>query len=56
MPRTKRPFDMWSSMITCSATRTGSCHGSTTTIEPSWMRSVRPAKYVRYWSTSGHIV
>ena len=30
-------------MATCSATRIGSCHGSTTTIDPSWTLLVRPA-------------
>jgi hypothetical protein len=52
----KRPFETWSSMEICSATRSGSCHGSTTTIEPSWMRSVRPAKYDRNCRTSGTMV
>ena len=42
-PRMSRPFDIWSSMMICSAARTGSCHGSTSTIEPSCTFVVRPA-------------
>ena len=38
-----RPPESWSSMEICSATRIGSCHGSTTTIEPSFRLRVRPA-------------
>jgi hypothetical protein len=51
-----RPPEMLSSIATSSATRIGSCHGSTTTIEPRRARSVRPAMYVRNCRTSGHIV
>ena len=37
------PLHMWSRTTTCSATRNGSCHGRTTTIDPSWMCCVLPA-------------
>ena len=37
-------------MLTSSATRTGLCHGSTTTIVPRSTFSVIPAMYVRYCS------
>ena len=43
MPRMTRPSEMLSSIATFSATRIGSCQGSTTTIVPSFARSVRPA-------------
>ena len=42
-PRIRRPCDIWSSMMICSAARTGSCHGRTSTIEPSFTVLVRPA-------------
>ncbi len=38
-----RPPESWSSIEICSATRIGSCHGSTTTIEPRRTVFVRPA-------------
>ena len=38
-----RPSETWSSMEICSATRIGSCQGSTITIVPSFTRSVRAA-------------
>ena len=43
MPRMTRPPDRLSSIETPSATRTGSCHGSTTTIVPSctWLGAPR---------------
>jgi hypothetical protein len=56
MPKMRRPPLMWSSIETCSTTRSGSCHGSTTTIEPTEMRVVRAATHVRNCSTSGHMV
>ena len=43
MPSTTRPPLTMSSTAICSATRTGSCHGSTTTIEPSCTFVVRAA-------------
>jgi acetyl-CoA acetyltransferase len=49
------PSDSWSSSTICSATRRGSCHGRTTTIEPSRTCRVRSAQYVRNCSTSGVI-
>ena len=42
-PNRQRPPDITSSSAICSATRTGSCHGSTMTAVPSVMRFVRPA-------------
>ena len=33
-PKIIRPLQMLSSIATCSATRIGSCQGSTTTMEP----------------------
>ena len=51
-----RPPEMWSSIEICSATRIGSCHGRTTTIEPS-LQVARAAGHVgEELQTSGHIV
>ena len=36
-----------------SQSRTGSCHGSTLIIAPSWTRSVRAATQVRNWAGFG---
>ena len=43
-PRRHRPPDRMSSSAISSASRTGSCHGSTITAVPSVTRFVRPAK------------
>ena len=43
MPKMTRPSDRWSSSASSSATRTGSCQGSTTTMVPRPARVVRPA-------------
>ena len=42
-PTIMRPLERWSSTAICSATRTGSCQGSTMTIVPSLTRSVLAA-------------
>lgn len=54
-PRSTRPPDMWSRTEISSATRTGSCQGSTTTMEPSSTRWVRAATQLRNWATLGHM-
>ena len=48
-----RPPDRWSSSEKFSATRTGSCHGSTVTIVPSLTRAVCPATQARNCGTFG---
>ena len=42
-----RPSERWSSTTKLSATRTGSCHGRTVTIVPSFTRFVWPATHDR---------
>ena len=56
MPRIIRPSESWSSIAICSAARMGSCHGSTTTIDPKPTRRVLAAIQLRNCTTSGHIV
>ena len=44
IPKIMRPLDMLSSSASCSATRSGSCQGSTTTPEPSSTLGYLPAQ------------
>ena len=52
-PSIARPPERWSSSEKFSATRTGSCHGNTVTIVPSFTRLVRPATHDRNCGTFG---